>query len=113
MAEARPGLRRVAVIGVHGVAHHDPGATANDMSDLLLSLPPYNPQNAGLPCRDRPEREFDQFQSVGIHVPLQPVCLERAEEIEPQFKTIFRGLQEGSAKFARAIAGQKLAARGV
>jgi len=108
MAEARPGLRRVAVIGVHGVAHHDPGATANDMSDLLLSLPPYNPQNAGLPCHKRPEREFDQFESVGIHVPLQPVCLEKAEEIEPQFKTIFRGLQEGSAKFARAIAGQKL-----
>ena len=34
--------RRVAVIGVHGVARHQPGATANAMADLLLSLPSFD-----------------------------------------------------------------------
>jgi hypothetical protein len=108
MTEARPGPRRVAVIGVHGVAHHDPGATANAMADLLLSLPPYDPKKADIPCAQRPEHEFDQFRSVGIHVPLQPVCLEGAEKNQPEYKAAFGWLQEGSAKFARAISEKKL-----
>src|ERR1700685_3127570 len=54
---------RVAVIGVHGMPHHDPGATANAMADLLLSLPA-NDHDAA--------RSFPSFQSVGIQMPLQP-----------------------------------------
>jgi hypothetical protein len=108
MEGTRPEPRRVAIIGVHGVAHHDPGATANAMADLLLSLPPYDPKNADIPCAQRPEREFDQFRSVSIHVPLQPVCLEGVEKGQPEYKAAFRWLQEGSAKFARAISEKKL-----
>jgi hypothetical protein len=58
---SRADAPRVAVVGVHGVAHHDPGATANAMADVLLSLPA-NDRNA--------PRYFPSFQSVGIRVPL-------------------------------------------
>lgn len=108
MDGTRPEPRRVAVIGVHGVAHHDPGATANAMADMLLSLPPFDPKKIDLSCDKRPEREFEQFQSVGIHVPLQPVCLKAEEKVEPEFNKAVSWLQEGSAKFARAISEKKL-----
>jgi hypothetical protein len=58
--------RRVAIIGVHGVAHHDPGATANDMADLLLSLPSFDPKEAQRSCAERPERQFDHFDKCGL-----------------------------------------------
>jgi hypothetical protein len=44
------------VIGVHGVAHHDPGATANAMAEVLLSIPAKN--------HDDP-RYYDSFRTVG------------------------------------------------
>jgi hypothetical protein len=92
-------LPRVAVIGVHGVAHHDPGATANAMADLLLSLPAED--------HDAP-RYFPSFQSVGIQVPLQPLAVyPPAEEDKPhtRFGQSLEFLQEESASFARTTRG--------
>jgi hypothetical protein len=90
---------RVAVVGVHGVAHHDPGATANAMADLLLSLPA-NDHDA--------LRYFPSFQSVGIQVPLQPlVVYSPAEQDKPHtsFGQRLEFLQEESASFARTTRG--------
>ena len=90
---------RVAIIGVHGVAHHDPGATANAMADLLLSLPAND--------HDAP-RYFPSFQSVGIQVPLQPLAVyPPAEEDKPhtKFGKSLEFLQEESAGFARTTRG--------
>ncbi len=84
---------RVAVIGVHGVGHHDPGATANAMVDLLLSLPP----------RDHASpRFYDSFHSAGIHIPLQPLPVHPANKLRGQswFAKSFAFLQEQSADFA-------------
>jgi hypothetical protein len=56
--------RKVAVIAVHGVGVHPPGQTQNDMSDLLLSLPP----------RDyTAPRAYEPFRSVSIQIPLSPL----------------------------------------
>jgi hypothetical protein len=100
--------RRVAIIGVHGVAHHDPGATANDMADLLLSLPSFDPKEAHRSCDERPPREFDHFEMAGIQVPLQPVCVKEEEKVKPQYNKFVRWFQEGSARFARGISGLNL-----
>jgi hypothetical protein len=103
--EKQPGgqaSRRVAVIGVHGVAHHDPGATANAMADLLLSLPSYRPDQ-DLSCHDRPAKLYDHFRAVPIQVPLQPVCVERGRVQASPVRRGVQFLQEGSAEFARAI----------
>jgi hypothetical protein len=102
-----PKPRRVAIIGVHGVAHHDPGATANDMADLLLSLPSFDPTEAHRSCAERPQRQFDHFEAVGIQVPLQPVCVKEEEKVKPRFNKFVRWFQEGSARFARGITGLK------
>jgi hypothetical protein len=85
--------RRVAVIGVHGVAHHDPGSTANAMADLLLSLPAKN--------HDSP-RDYDSFRSVGIQVPLQRLIVGETTKVprEGWFAKAFSFLQEKSAEFA-------------
>lgn len=103
--------RRVAVIGVHGVAHHDPGETANAMADLLLSLPPFDPTAAEKSCEGRKQRAFEHFDSHGLHVQLQPVCIHNEERIDPAPIKWFRWLkwwlrlQEGSYKFARSQRG--------
>jgi hypothetical protein len=81
---------RVAVIGVHGVAHHDPGATANAMADLLLSLPATN--------HDQP-RYYDGFHAVGIQVPLQRLSVSPMVQGPTGFAEKF-SLQETSAEFA-------------
>ena len=104
--------RRVAVIGVHGVARHEPGATANAMSDLLLSLPSFNPKTAEpkegrAVCAQNASREFEPFESVGIQIPLQPVCVEKAWE-KPTYNKFFKWFQEGSTRFARGISGKNL-----
>jgi hypothetical protein len=94
-----PPPRRIAVVGVHGVANHAPGATANAMADLLLSLPAND--------HDAP-RYFSGFQSVNIQVPLQPLAV-YAPDPEPPARTlfgrIFSFLQEESADFARSTRG--------
>lgn len=102
--------RRVAIIGVHGVAHHDPGETANAMADLLISLPSFDPTKAGEPCSDRTAQKFGSFDSKGLQIPLQPVCINEDERVDPQGKhsplKSFR-LQEGSYKFALDLSEKK------
>ena len=91
---------KVAIVGVHGVANHDPGATANAMADLLLSLPATNRDAA---------RYFPSFQSVGIQVPLQRLAVYEPDEQQGEPKTwfgrLFDFLQEESAGFARITKG--------
>lgn len=92
---------RVAIIGVHGVARHEPGDTANAMAELLLSLPSFNPEHADTPFEKRKPREFDYFDSKGIQISLQPVCIEK--RVEAERNQVIPGpfrLQEGSYKFA-------------
>jgi hypothetical protein len=102
---------RVAVIGVHGVAHHEPCATANAMADLLLSLP----------ARDHDDtRYYDSFHSVGIQVPLQRLevtpLAQRRTGLAKKFS-----LQETSAEVAnlgadyarKTLAAGKIVHRGV
>jgi hypothetical protein len=104
-APSKPDL--VAVIGVHGVAHHDPGETANAMADLLLSLPPFKPQEAGTPCEKQPPREFEHFDSKGLQIPLLPVCVDKEKRVVVERNQIVPGsfrLQEGSYKFAMHLA---------
>jgi len=100
--------RRVAVIGVHGVAHHDPGETANAMADLLLSLPPFNPEQADKPCDQKGERLYQAFDANGVQIPLRPVCLDSRVDVErnQSVPAAFR-LQEGSYKFAIHLWKQK------
>jgi pimeloyl-ACP methyl ester carboxylesterase len=86
---------RVAILGVHGVGHHDAGETENAMADLLLALP-YGAPNA--------RREFDSFEAVSFRIPLQPVYAPK--KTPPTHQSVFqRALnlyQEQSAKFANA-----------
>ncbi len=112
---ASPLPRRVAVIGVHGVAHHDPGETANDMADLLLSLPSFNPKDPNAHCSQREPRTFEHFAQKGLQITVEPVCLgpERQEgekesyRVDPKLSQgpspIFR-LQEGSYKLGEYLA---------
>jgi len=91
---------KVAIIGVHGVANHAPGATANAMADLLLSLPARD--------HDAP-RYFPSFKTVGIQVPQQRLAVysptEKSAEPRTAFGRAFDFLQEQSASFARLTKG--------
>lgn len=91
--------RKIAIIAVHGVGVHPPGQTQNDMSDLLLSLPP----------RDYiASRAYEPFRSVSIQIPLSPLKVsifgssERVSPVErPTLGTRIKNLyQEQSADFA-------------
>lgn len=53
---------RVAVVAVHGVGNHEPGASARGMADLLLGLNAYTHPNAGSP--------YSLFTGEEIDVPL-------------------------------------------
>jgi MFS family permease len=94
---------RVAVIGVHGIAHHDPGATANAMADLLLSMPPYDPAE---PISTSP-KYFTEFRSIGIQVPLRPISIEQEKRVDTKddsrLHRLARSFQEESAEFSRAL----------
>jgi hypothetical protein len=105
-SDKRAHVPRVAVIGVHGVAHHEPCATANAMAELLLSLPAKDHDDA---------RYYDSFRSVGIQVPLQRLQVRRIEKHQHQtlFAKMIGFLQEKSADLAdlgtqRAQAGEKV-----
>jgi hypothetical protein len=60
---------------VHGIGHHEPGATANAMADLLLSLPSYDPARPGVNVASY----YDPFRTVGIRIPLRPVKVKAAK----------------------------------
>jgi hypothetical protein len=57
--ETKPG--KVAVIAVHGVAYHAPGASADAVSELVL----------GLSERDI-EAKYAPFEAETVHIPLKP-----------------------------------------
>jgi hypothetical protein len=86
---------RVAVVGVHGIGHHEAGATVNAMADLLMSLPSYDPEH---PNPARPS-DYQAFRSIGIQIPLQPVQVTKGEA--PEKRKLSESLTEGSAVFAR------------
>jgi hypothetical protein len=60
-----PRTKRVAVIAVHGVGHHEPHRSAHDMAELLLRVPREGPQQytsftehcVSIPTRRVPEHE--------------------------------------------------------
>ena len=93
LPEKQEKVRRVAVIGVHGVAHHDAGATANAMADLLLSVPS---EDSARPS------SYDAFSATGIRVPVQML---QVEPLPPgnrgKIGKLFRPFEERSATFAR------------
>jgi hypothetical protein len=94
---------RVAVIGVHGIAHHDPGATANAMADLLLSIPPYNPTKPD----PLGKKYFSEFRSIGIQIPLKPILIDKKRRVDTVndgvLHPLVKGIQEESAEFSRAL----------
>jgi hypothetical protein len=87
---------KVAVIAVHGVAYHEPGASANAMADLLLSLPTA-PRGAA--------RSYSSFDSQTIHMPLQPTRLEKKAPAPAKtlIDKMFAFLQERSVNFATLL----------
>jgi hypothetical protein len=56
---------KIAVVAVHGVGKHLAGETQNAMVDLLLSLPARGPYELA--------RNYSEFVSVDLQIPLQPV----------------------------------------
>jgi hypothetical protein len=55
---------RVAIVAVHGVAYHEPGASANAMSELLLGLP------------EERGAKYGPFAAETVHIPLHPLSVE-------------------------------------
>jgi hypothetical protein len=70
-------IPRVAVLGVHGVGQHAPGATENAMADLLFSLPAKRLTPRGWHIDRKGPRHFGFFRSVGVQVPLQPLHIKK------------------------------------
>jgi hypothetical protein len=62
LSESKP--LKVAVIAVHGVAYHEPGSSANAVSELLLGLP----QSVGA--------NYGPFAAETVHIPLKPLSVE-------------------------------------
>lgn len=56
--------KRTAIVAVHGVAYHEPGASANAMSELLLGLP------------EQRGATYGPFAAETIHIPLHPLSVE-------------------------------------
>jgi hypothetical protein len=103
---------KVAVIAVHGVGYHAPGASANAMADLLLSLP--SPLTSPM---DAP-RSYSAFEADTIQVPVQPAVnvrtdpmLEQRLEQRTQIRRPFAFLQERSANFAAYLTDRVRATR--
>jgi len=101
---------RIAVVGVHGIGHHEPGATADAMADLLLSLPPYGSDRQG----SNDTSYYDSFRSVGIHIPLRPVKV-LPQEIgtrEPRLLSVYEEKSTTFARKAYAFVGKHSLERG-
>jgi hypothetical protein len=74
--------KRVAVVAVHGVAYHEPGSSADAVSELLLAQ------------RDRDGRPlYGPITAETIHIPLHPLA------ISQPLKTKKYGFFEGGLKF--------------
>ena len=88
-----PHVPRVAILAVHGVGQHAAGSSEDAMVDLLLALPPAEPDG---PC------PFGPFRAVGIQIPLQPLRVPKESAPKTSFGTRFLHLyEEQSTKLAR------------
>ena len=88
-----PRAPRVAILAVHGIGQHAAGSSEDAMVDLLLALPPAEP-DACCP--------FGPFRVVGIQIPLRPLRV--PEETAPKANFGARLLhlyEEQSTKLAR------------
>jgi hypothetical protein len=85
---AQKPVRRVAIVGVHGVGYHEAGATENAMADLLLSLPSYEP-----PPDKKEEQPAGRAQSPGGHRATPPGKLPPQGKNEPCYYGSFRGVE--------------------
>jgi hypothetical protein len=97
---------KVAVVAVHGVAYHEPGSSANSVSELLLGLP----QDG--------RAKYGPFAAETVHIPLNPLSvihpvhapqggflkrfLDRFRE-----RTVYLTRAWRSAKGARQLTGEK------
>lgn len=84
---------RVAVVAVHGVAYHEPGSSANAVSELLLGLP----EEDGRP-------RYAPIKAETLHIPLHPLAVKkRLEPVKPGlFQWFFGGLEERTSFMTRA-----------
>jgi hypothetical protein len=73
---------KVAVIAVHGVAYHEPGASANEVSELLLGLPPEDGR-----------AKYGSFAAETVHIPLHPLDVLRPVP-PPQAGGIFERISD-------------------
>src|SRR5713226_1277537 len=92
-------MAKVALIAVHGVGYHSPGASANAMADLLHYLPTPSVSAPG------PARTYTAFEADAIHIPLQPVPVTPLPMPDKPFKF----LQERSANFAQYLRTSRVA----
>ena len=92
-------MAKVALIAVHGVGYHSPGASANAMADLLHSLRTPSVSAPG------PARTYTAFEADAIHIPLQPVPVTPLPMPDKPFKF----LQERSANFAQYLRTSRVA----
>src|SRR3981189_1168475 len=61
---AASALPRVAVIAIHGVGHHESGATAEAVTDLLTGVE--------IVGRAHPENRYTSFALRQVQLPLEP-----------------------------------------
>jgi hypothetical protein len=71
VAATKPERERVAIVAVHGVAYHAPGASANAMSELLLGL-----------SKDK-SANYGPFATETVQVTRNPKCLRRSLPFTP------------------------------
>ncbi|HEV2489170.1 MAG TPA: hypothetical protein VGT03_05140 [Candidatus Acidoferrales bacterium] len=81
-AEKKP---KVAVVAVHGVGYHEPGESADAVSELLL----------GLPARDDGST-YGPFAAETVHIPLRPLEIRKPLKIasDKRWPRFFGFLQE-------------------
>jgi hypothetical protein len=100
-----PHVPRVAVLAVHGIGQHAAGSSEDAMVDLLLALPPAEP--------DGP-RPFGPFRAVDIQIPLQTLRVPEESAPKTSFGARLLNLyeeqstelaREQSAKSGRSKAG--------
>ena len=92
---------KVAVVVVHGVGYHEPGASADAVSELLL----------GLPAQDG--STYSAFSAETIHVPLRPLEIRGPLPREPHGakSKFFSFLQERTVYLTAAWREPRAAAR--
>src|SRR5216684_7258945 len=88
-------MAKVALIAVHGVGYHSPGASANAMADLLHSLRTPSVSAPG------PARTYTAFEADAIHIPLQPVPVTPLPMPDKPFKFLQAHVPRGLCAWRR------------